>query len=75
MVTLNVRAPILFQFDTTTEDCLQELNCFELNFEIMQPHKDTKRTQLEERVNVDFFFLTFALNLQFMLLLLIPLME
>jgi len=31
------------------------------------------RTQLEERVNVDFF--TFALNLQFTLLLLIPFVE
>lgn len=74
MVTLNVRAQILFQFDTTSEDCLQEFNSKQFNFEIMQPHKGTKRTQLEERVNVEIFF-TFALNLQFMLLLLIPLME
>lgn len=53
----HIRAQILFQFDITSEDCLQEFKIKLFWVKIMQAHKDTKRTQLEERVNMDFLLL------------------
>lgn len=48
---------ILLQFDALSEGCQQDLHSKQFNFKIIQALKGTKRTQLNEKLNMDFLHL------------------